>query len=89
MKGTITRLLVASLGMILFGAASYYLGPRYALGQAPAVEQADCDLCFAVGDEWKVLAGFLLVLAAAFAFAAALMWLRERRERSPTVSIIS
>jgi hypothetical protein len=89
MKETITRLLGVSLALILFGAASYYLGPRYALGQAPAVETVDCDLCFAVGDEWKILAGFLVVLAAAFAFAAVLMWLRERRERSPTVSIIS
>lgn len=89
MRGTIKKLCGASFALVLLSLSSYYFGSRYALSHAPLNRESECAMCFGVGDEWKILAGLLLVVALAVAFAAGMMWLRERRDEAPTSSIIS
>ncbi|HEV2763787.1 MAG TPA: hypothetical protein VGV38_12470 [Pyrinomonadaceae bacterium] len=87
MRGVVIKLYTAALALLATSAATYHFGTRYALARAPQPTAPECAMCFGVGDEWKVLAGLLLVVAVALAFAATTMWLRERRSGGP-VSIV-
>jgi len=79
MRGTIKRLFGASFFLVLCSISSLYVGSVKAASAPPApadilAQQFGTD----PGDGWLLAGGFLLLLALAFAFACAMLWVQER-----------
>lgn len=89
MVSVIRKLYAGALVLAALASASYYLGTRAAQAGVAANAQPECVMCFGAGDELKILGGLLLVVALALAFAATMLWLRERREAEPPVRLTS
>jgi hypothetical protein len=82
MLGTIKRLFSASVFLLLCSVSSLYVGSLKAAAAAP--KTADNILAQQLGadpgDGWMLAGGFLLLVALAFAFAGAMLWMKERNE---------
>ena len=80
MRGTIKRLFGSSVFLILCSTACLYLGSQKAAASPsaqaanPLAQQFGGD----PGDGWMLAGGFLMLVALAFASAAAMLWTRER-----------
>ena len=78
MRGTIRRLFGASVFLLLCSLASLYVGSVEAAAAPPApADILTRQLGTDPGDGWLLGGGFLLLLALAFAFAAAMLWAQE------------
>ncbi len=79
MYRTIKRLFAASAFLTLCSVTSFYAGSRTAAG-APAHSANPLASQFGgdPGDGWTLAGGLLVVVALAFASAAAMLWFRER-----------
>ena len=80
MRGTIRKLLGASVFLLLCSLSSLYVGSVKAASAPPApadllARQFGTD----PGDGWLLAGGFLMLLALAFAFAGAMLWMQERQ----------
>jgi hypothetical protein len=79
MRGTIKQLFGASVLLVLCSLSSLYVGSVKAAAAPPApadilAQQLGTD----PGDAWLLAGGFLMLLALAFAFAGAMLWVQER-----------
>ena len=79
MLGTIKRLFGASVLLLLCSLSSLYVCSVKAAAAPPAPadilsQQFGAD----PGDGWLLAGGFLMLLALAFAFAGAMLWVQER-----------
>ena len=79
MRGTIRNILITSVLLLLCSLSSLYVGSQKAAAAPPApadvlAQQFGTD----PGDGWLLAGGFLLLLALAFAFAGAMLWVQER-----------
>jgi hypothetical protein len=80
MRGTIRRLLGSSVFLALCSAASIYLGSQKAASSPPSTAANEIARQFGgdPGDGWMLAGGMLMLVALAFASAAAMLWFRER-----------
>lgn len=80
MLGTIKRLFGASVFLLVCSVSSLYVGslkaavPKATDNILPQQFSAD------PGDGWMLAGGLLMLVALAFAFAAAMLWMRERKD---------
>lgn len=82
MHGTIKRLFGSSVFLVLCSAACLYFGSRKA-ASAPTSNPANVlaqQFGADPGDGWMLAGGLLMIVALAFASAAAMLWFRERAE---------
>ena len=77
---TIKRLFAASAFLTLCSITCLYAGSRAAAGAAPSQSTNPLAAQFGgdPGDGWMLAGGFLMLVALAFASAAAMLWTRER-----------
>lgn len=80
MRGTIKRLLGSSVFLVLCSAASLYVGSQRAASAQPAQAANELARQFGgdPGDGFMLAGGMLMLVALAFASAAAMLWFRER-----------
>ena len=80
MRGTIRRLLGSSVFLVLCSAASLYIGSQRAANEPPATAANELARQFGgdPGDGFMLAGGMLMLVALAFASAAAMLWFRER-----------
>ncbi len=81
MRGTIKRLFGSSFFLTLCSTACLYVGSQKAAAAAHVAGAANNPLQIGgdPGDGWMLAGGFLMVVALAFASAAAMLWTRERQ----------
>ncbi len=79
MYRTVKRLFAASAFLTLCSVTSFYVGSRVAAA-APPRDADPLAQHFSAdpGDGWMLAGVFLMVVALAFASAAAMLWTRER-----------
>jgi hypothetical protein len=80
MRGTIRRLFGSSVFLVLCSAACLYFGSQKAASSPPATAANEIARQFGgdPGDGWMLAGGMLVLVALAFASAAAMLWFRER-----------
>ena len=80
MRGTIKRLFGSSVFLALCSAACFYLGSQKAASAPHATAANEIARQFGgdPGDGWMLAGGMLMLVALAFASAAAMLWFRER-----------
>ena len=80
MRGTIKRLLGSSVFLVLCSAACLYAGSQRAASAAPTTAANELARQFGgdPGDGFMLAGGMLMLVALAFASAAAMLWFRER-----------
>jgi hypothetical protein len=80
MRGTIRRLFGSSVFLVLCAAACLYLGSQMAAGAPPSQAANEIARQFGgdPGDGFMLAGGMLMLVALAFASAAAMLWFRER-----------
>ena len=78
MRGTIKKLLGASVFLLLCSLSSLYVGSQKAAAAPPPADILAQQFGTDPGDGWLLAGGFLLLLALAFAFACAMLWVQER-----------
>jgi len=80
MRGTIKRLLGSSVFLALCSAACLYVGSQRAASAPPATAANELarQLSGDPGDGFMLAGGMLMLVALAFASAAAMLWFRER-----------
>jgi hypothetical protein len=80
MRGTIRKLFGATVFLLLCSLASFYIGSRHAAVQTPTPDNPLAGQFFSdSGDGLLLAGGFLMLIALAVAFAAAMLWMRERQ----------
>ncbi len=81
MSGTIRKLFGASLALTLLALSASYFGFRLAEAKKPGAENLLTQQFAAdPGDGWMLAGGFLMLIALAVAFAAAMLWMQERKD---------
>ena len=80
MIGTIRKIFGAAVLLVLFSAASWYVGHQ-ATATATTQPQNPLGQQFATnpGDGWMLFGGFLMIVAVAVACAGAMLWTQERK----------
>ena len=83
MDGTIRKLFGAAVVLALLSAGSWYAGSRVAADAPPPAQQINAlgsQFAADPGDGWMLFGGFLLIVAVAFACAAAMLWAQEAKD---------
>ena len=80
MIGTIRKIFGAAALLVLFSAASWYVGQQ-ATATTTTQPQNALSRQFAAdpGDGWMLFGGFLMIVAVAVACAGAMLWTQERK----------
>ena len=81
MNGTVRNLLIASALLVAGALGSVHVGNLRAAQAAPSTANVFAQQFFSdPGDGWMLTAVFLTLIALAFAFAAGMLWLQERKQ---------
>jgi len=80
MRGTIKRLLGSSVFLVMCSMACLYVGSQRAANAPPSTAANELARQFGgdPGDGFMLAGGMLVLVALAFASAAAMLWFRER-----------
>jgi uncharacterized SAM-binding protein YcdF (DUF218 family) len=79
MRGTIRNIFVTSVFLLLCSLSSLYVGSLKSDAAPPSTNILAQQFSADPGDGWLLAGGFLLLLALAFAFAGAMLWMQERQ----------